>query len=533
MGQAWVGAPSQAAPIWSAADKGQGIAAAKDFAHPLSSRQLITAPSTKPALAWSAIAAADVVDSSGLPMDPAKPAPLTLADVHHRLTRLPNQTNDYPPLLKLGQLPTANLIGDAQLQLIIDQVSPFNTGQAGGTGLQNYSGDMVFGLTDSLQVTGFYTQADDPLYAPIRSRQNQPENRWDSAGAALRWIVRQSGPVRFGLEGALESFTVKSGGTNTVGSTSTSCNIFNSNCSTAVETNNLVGSISAPISWQANQQLQFSLTPGVTFLPSSQGNSYGSSQFYGTTLFLGAGASYRPISRVQFFASALLPLGPGNNSFTSDLSFSRVPIFTGGMRYSLNPRIALEGSLTNGYGATPSTAILALPSSNQILYAGRLIYTPSRPDAPQLQRTGAEERLSSGGLSVASANLITAGTSRLRASFDSSGNLSSRYDVGFSDEFSFDLEVGQLKAGSTPSSSFATTYMTPGKATVRGAGTALFFSQPRGDAISSGLRMSYGRVLGVSEPGYQFVEWINTYQASKSLSLNLNPKLAWSGSQTP
>ena len=464
---------------------------------------------------------------------PQRQPPTSQAEAQALLRTLPLSSADYQPLLRLGMVPTASVLESNDFQITIGQVSPFSTGEGGGTGLQNYWGFIELGLAENLQLSAYYTQADDPLYAPIRSRQNQPENRWDSAGAALRWKFGESGPVSFGLEGALESFIVKSGGSNSVGSSATSCNIFNSNCTTPVETNNLVGSISAPISWQANQQLQFSLTPGVTFLPASQGNRYGSGQFYGTTLFLGAGASYRPISRVQFFASALLPLGPGNNSFTSDLSFSRVPIFTGGMRYSLNPRIALEGSLTNGYGATPSTAILALPSSNQILYAGRLIYTPSRPDAPQLQGTGAEERLSFAGLSVASASLIAAGTSRLRASFDSSGNLSSRYDVGFSDEFSFDLEVGQLKAGSTPSSSFAATYMTPGNATVRGAGTALLFSQPRGDAISSGLRMSYGRVLGVSEPGYQFVEWINTYQASKSLSLNLNPKLAWSGSQTP
>jgi hypothetical protein len=489
-------------------------------------------PSTT-GLQWMNLAATDVVNTAGLPVNPAKPAPLPLAAVQQTIARLPNQASDYSPLLKLGQLPTASLIGDAQLQLIIGQVSPFSTGAGGGTGLQNYSGDIVFGLTENLQLSAFYTQADDPLYATIPSRQDQPENRWDSAGAALRWKVGQSGAVSFGLEGALESFSVKSGGTNSVGSTNTSCNIFNSNCTTPVENNNVVGSISAPISWQASKRWQFSVTPGVTFLPSSQGNSNGNGQFYGTNLFLGAGASYRPISRVQFFGSALVPLGPGNNSFNSDLTYSKVPIFSGGMRYSLNPRIALEGSLTNGYGATPSTAILALPSSNQILYAGRLIYTPTRPDAPQVQRTSSDERLSFGGLSVSNANLIAAGTSRLRASFDSRGNLSTRYDVGFSDEFSFDLEVGQLASGSNPSSSFAATYMTPGNATVRGAGTALFFSQPRGDAISSALRMSYGRVLGVSEPGYQFVEWINTYQVSKALSFNLNPKLAWSGSETP
>jgi len=496
-------------------------------------RQMNGQRSAKPSLAWHRLAAADVVDPSGLPVNPKKPAPRSLADVQASVSQLPNQPSDYSPLLKLGQLPTASLIGDAQLQLIISQVSPFTTGKRGGTGLQNYSGDMVFGLTDTLQLTGFYTQADDPLFASIPSRQNQPENRWDSAGAALRWKFKQSGAVSFGLEGALESFYVKSGGTNSIGSSNTSCNIFNSNCNTAVVNNNLVGSISAPISWQANKHWQFSVTPGVTFLPSSQGDSNGSSQFYGTNVFLGAGVAYRPISRVQFFGSALMPLGPGNNSFNSDLTYSKVPIFSGGMRYSLNPRIALEGSLSNGYGATPSTAILALPSSNQILYAGRLVYTPTRPDAPQVQRTRADERLSFGGLSVSNAKLIAADTSRLRASFDSRGNLSTRYDVGFSDEFSFDLEVGQLATGSNSSSSFATKYMTAGDATVRGGGTALFFSQSRGDAISSALRMSYGRVLGVSESGYQFVEWINTYQVNKSLSFNLNPKLAWSGSESP
>lgn len=546
MGSPAIRHPTSGIPIWKAfvlppavwsGPTWQFSSGDSDPARPLGSRFWTLQPDNgTPAttgLQWIPVAAKDVVDTAGLPVNPAKPPPLPLAAVQQALARLPNQPSDYSPLLKLGQLPTASLIGDAQLQLIIGQVSPFSPGAGGGTGLQNYSGDIVFGLTDSWQITGFYTQADDPLYAPIPTRKNQPENRWDSAGAALRWKVGQSGPVSFALEGALESFSVKSGGTNSVGSSATSCNIFNSNCTTAVENNNLVGSISAPISWQASKQLQFSLTPGVTFLPSSQGNSNGSGQFYGTNLFLGAGASYRPTSRVEFFGSALLPLGPGNNSFNSDLTYSKVPVFSGGMRYSINPRIALEGSLTNGYGATPSTAILALPSSNQILYAGRLIYTPTRPDAPQVQRTSSDERLSFGGLSVANANLIAAGTSRLRASFDSRGNLSTRYDVGLSDEFSFDLEVGQLSTGSKPSSSFAATYMTPGNATVRGAGTALFFSQPRGDAISSALRMSYGRVLGVSQPGYQFVEWINTYQASKTLSFNLNPKLAWSGSQTP
>jgi len=493
------------------------------------------APGSGPApVIWQPITPGDYPSPAGATSQtPQQRPPSSQEEAESLLRNLPLSWADYPPLLQLGMLPTANILEINDFQITIGQVSPFTTGEGGGTGLQNYWGSIEVGLAENLQLSAFYTQTDDPLYARIPSRPVQPENRWDSTGAALRWKVGQAGAVSFALEGSLESFYVKSGGTNSVGSSSTSCNIFNSNCNTPVENNNLVGSISAPMSWQASKHWQFSLTPGVTFLPASQGDANGSSQFYGTNVFLGAGVAYRPISKIQFFGSALLPLGPGNNSFNSDLTYSKVPIFSGGMRYNLNPRIALEGSLTNGYGATPSTAILALPSSNQILYAGRLVYTPTRPDAPEVKRTSADERLSFGGLSVANANLIAAGTSRLRASFDSRGNLSTRYDVGFSDEFSFDLEVGQLATGSNPSSSFANTYMTPGNPTVRGAGTALFFSQPRGDAISSALRISFGRVLGESRPGYNFVEWINTYQVSKALSFNLNPKLALSGSDAP
>ena len=530
-----------ATPRWQPLPaKGSGATKASQPAAPQWQPLTAPAPGSGPApVIWQPVAPGEqpsqAPPTSQTPQGqgPPRQPPTSQKEAQSLLRNLPLSWADYPPLLRLGMLPTASVLESSDFLITLGHASPFTTGEGGGTGLQNYWGYIELGLAENLQLSAFYTQADDPLYATIPSRQDQPENRWDSAGAALRWKVGQSGPVSFGLEGALESFSVKSGGTNSVGSTNTSCNIFNSNCTTPVENNNVIGSISAPISWQASKRWQFSVTPGVTFLPSSQGNSNGSGQFYGTNIFLGAGASYRPISRVQFFGSALVPLGPGNNSFNSDLTYSKVPIFSGGMRYSLNPRIALEGSLTNGYGATPSTAILALPSSNQILYAGRLIYTPTRPDAPQVLRTSSDERLSFGGLSVSNANLIAAGTSRLRASFDSRGNLSTRYDVGFSDEFSFDLEVGQLNTGSNPSSSFAATYMTPGNATVRGAGTALFFSQPRGDAISSALRMSYGRVLGVTEPGYQFVEWINSYQVSKALSFNLNPKLAWSGSETP
>ena len=59
------------------------------------------------------------------------------------------------------------------------------------------------------------------------------------------------------------------------------------------------------------------------------------------------------------------PLGSGTNSFDRNLKYSRVPVFSGGLNWHLNPRIALQGQLTNGFGATPATALLTLPSDNR------------------------------------------------------------------------------------------------------------------------------------------------------------------------
>lgn len=62
--------------------------------------------------------------------------------------------------------------------------------------------------------------------------------------------------------------------------------------------------------------------------------------------------------------------------------------------------------------------------------------------------------------------------------------------------------------------------------------TALFFSQPRGDALSTALRLSFGRVLAPEDrSGYVFGELLNTRELSKVFSVNLNPKIALSGSE--
>ena len=77
-----------------------------------------------------------------------------------------------------------------------------------------------------------------------------------------------------------------------------------------------------------------------------------------------------------------------------------MPILSGGIDWHLNPRIALKGQLTNGFGATPATALLALPSNNRLGYSANLVITPGAPDTPQPPLTTRQQSLSLGGLTV-------------------------------------------------------------------------------------------------------------------------------------
>ena len=68
-------------------------------------------------------------------------------------------------LLNLGSaVPNAYTINQGELQFKFIQIQPFNKGDfIGGTGNQNYSGSINYGLTDTLMIEAFYSHSDDPL----------------------------------------------------------------------------------------------------------------------------------------------------------------------------------------------------------------------------------------------------------------------------------------------------------------------------------------------------------------------------------
>ena len=483
-------------------------------------------------LSWQPVPAAEVIPppSAAEPLAP----PRSLAEVQELLDSQLPSWDDYLPLLRLGQLPTTALVPEALGQLSFQQVSPGDGGEAGGSGNQNYGFRADYGLTPALMASAYYTYADDPLFAPIPSRPSQPANLWTVYGGSLRARLAGSDKWQLAAEGALELFTVGSGCGGTVSCDDAGTpNIFN-NSGQAVFTRNWIGALSLPLSWQANRNLQLSFVPAVSFLPGSQGaDQGGAGDFYGTNISLGVGASYRLGNQVQLFGSAMLPLGPGNNAFDGDLVYSRVPILSAGANIAVNPRIGLEASITNGFGLSPATAILALPSApSEPLLSARFAWNPGAPDSPSPRYTPRQASLALGGLFVNTALTPADGTTQLWLNGDSRGNLFAGAGYSVSNDFQFQLAAGVFN-GIEPRNSFVNTYAGDGGLNLRFGGKAMVFRPSKKLPLWAAGRISLGRNEDESsKQGYLFFETMNTWEATPTLAFHLNPKVAWSGGGT-
>ena len=95
-----------------------------------------------------------------------------------------------------------------------------------------------------------------------------------------------------------------------------------------------------------------------------------------------------------------LVFGPGNNHFNEYLAFSRKSIYSYGFNWDVNPIIGIEGKVTNGYGGTPGTGLLTIPSANESLYYVGASYKPSQKDTYLRPLLEMNHALLQGGLTV-------------------------------------------------------------------------------------------------------------------------------------
>ena len=432
-------------------------------------------------------------------------------------------------LLNLGRaVSTPKTLKTDDLRLSIGQVA-FTGKNSKGTGNQNYIGEINYGLSDNLLFSIFYTDADDPLINKISKVDTQPENRWSNYGSSIKWKWHESPKLQIAAEGAIENWLVQSGGCSGHNCSLNTSNIFNSETS-MVENNNFIGSISLPIGFRYSSNLEFTISPKLTFLPNSQGNQYGDGNFYGQNSGLGLGGFYKPSKRLNAFTSYYFPISESKNSFNENLNFTTTSIYSAGLTYSLDSKIAFQGFVTNGFGLTPSTSILSIPSSKDILYGFNIIYTPTNMNRTNIyEKQITTKKNIFNGLSVSNNRINNSGTSLIHSSYDGIGNWSLRYEKALSDLFTLDLiTAGTSEQAKTDS--IYKTYISPGNTFLRFGGKAKILSQDNGNIFTTSIRGSFGRLLAEDKHGYFFGEVINSYEFSEKLIFNLNPKITFSGS---
>lgn len=462
--------------------------------------------------------------------------PLTAEQLERLISTIPLVSSDYRPLLTLSPaVPMATLLPPQQWRFSATNISPF--GSATGTGNQNYAVGLDVGLSEHLQVSAFASQADDPLNAPITGFDVQPANSWESYGAAARWRLISQTSWQLALNGSLELWNVSSGGDDSFANQgdNASPNIFNAS-GERVDTQNLVGSVALPLTWRAHDHWHITLAPGISVLPSSQGAGQGGAgTFYGTNPYISGGVLWQPTAELGLTASIAQPIGSGTNSFDADLQFSRVPILSAGLNWDLNPRIGLRGQLTNGFGATPATGLLALPSDNRLGYSASFVFTADAPDTPQPALTPRQHSLARGGLSVNTALVPPDDSTAIWANADADGNVNGFVGYSLSNIFQLSLFSGGLTNNVPQTTPQARLYANDGAWNWRIGGKAVAFSPLRGAPFWGGGRITLGRnsdIVNNTGQGYVFAETTSTWEATPWLALNLNPKAAWSGAGT-
>ena len=203
---------------------------------------------------------------------------------------------------------------------------------------------------------------------------------------------------------------------------------------------------------------------------------------------------------------------------------------SGGINLHLNPRIALQGQLTNGFGLTPATALLTLPSDNRLGYSASFIYTPDAADTPQPALANAAIsrpwRLNSQHSASANATSIAKVSADDKGSFDTT--------IGFSISNIFHLDFYRSELKNVPQTDIqARTYFANDSTTgYRGSGKVVLSSPLRGAPIWSALRLSFGQSIDEINDtvnSYLFAETPLTWEANSKVAISINPKLAWAG----
>ena len=424
-------------------------------------------------------------------------------------------------------LPINNFFEKGNFQTSVRWKSSFEGGASGGNGQQNPSFIFDYGISDSSLITINFSEADDKLYNRINGQK--VDYHWQNYAFSFKKKLLNNNENSFviSIVPTLEYWRHASGSKD-------SKSIYNQKDSQDGRDrfDNLIGSLSLPVSKKLNENFTVLIVPGVTFLPEKLGSKGIEKNAYGNNFYIGSGIVLDMLKDVNFLASHTSPLGPGNNYFDKDLNYSRKPIYSIGLGWDVNSKIGIEGKITNSFGATPSTGLLTIPSDNQPLYSANILYKPYGEDTYLTPLNERDKSISNGGITVNNALMPKAGTSQIKFNYDNGGNLFGSYGYSLSNIFQVELlNIGSfdgLNFGGDKNSNLYSTYLSDNNFNFRLGGKLLIFSPQKNDLYWVSLRSSVGRNNDTNQ-GYLFSEFINTFRVNNWLAFNVSPKYFFSG----
>jgi hypothetical protein len=424
-------------------------------------------------------------------------------------------------------LPLNNFLEKGNFQTSVRWKSSFEGGASGGTGQQIPSFVFDYGISDSSLMTINFSEADDKLYHPINGQK--VDYHWQNYAFSFKKKLLNNNEKGFEISivPTLEYWRHASGSKD-------SKSIYNQkdNLDGRDRFDNLIGSLSLPISKKINENFTSLIVPGVTFLPEKLGSKGIGKNSYGNNFYIGSGIILEIAEDVNFLASYTSPLGPGNNYFDKDLNYSRKPIYGIGFDWDVNSKIGIEGKITNSFGASPSTGLLTIPSDNKPLYSANITYKPHREDTYLNPLNEREKLISNGGITVNNALIPIVGTSQINFNYDNKGNLFGSYGYSLSNIFMLELlnigSFNEVNLSEGKNSNLYSTYLDDSNLNFRLGGKLLIFSPQKNDLYWMSLRSSVGRNTNTNQ-GYLFSELINTIRVNNWLAFNISPKYFLSG----
>ncbi|ABM70623.1 hypothetical protein [Prochlorococcus marinus] len=424
-------------------------------------------------------------------------------------------------------LPLNNFLDNGNYQTSIRWKSSFEGGVSGGTGQQNPAFIFDYGISDSSLMTVYFAEADDDLYNLIDGQK--VNYNWQNYAISFKKELLNGdvNSLRVSIVPTIEYWRQASG-------TKDSKSIFNQKDSLNGRDrfDNLIGSLSLPISKKLNENLTALIVPGINFLPEKLGSKGIGKNAYGNNFYIGSGLVFDVAKDLNLLFSYTTPLGPGNNYFDSDLKYSRKPIYSIGLGWDINPKIGIEGKITNSFGATPSTGLLTIPSDDLALYSAKITYKPYEKNTYLTPLIKRDKSIRNGGITVNNALLPKAGTSQIKFNYDSKGNLFGFYGYSLSNIFQLELlsigSFNDLNFSKSKNSNLYSTYLGENNLNYRLGGKLLIFSPQKNDLYWLTFRSSVGR-NDDSNQGYLFTEFINTFRLNNWLAFNISPKYFFSG----